>query len=103
LPSIYELKPSDKAVYDEFRKQPFGHHSAQLQQVLNKLRHGPMAGKYVLVCTKPHREWMLAQLPDKIGGPVKLHHNRIFHSLAEAEREVFKLRWEQHTGETLAD
>jgi hypothetical protein len=103
LPSIYTLQPSDRSVYDEFRDKPFGHHSPQLQRVLNKLRFGPMAGKYLLVCTRPHREWMLAQLPDKPGDPVQLHHNRIFHSLAEAEREVFKLRWEQHTGEALAD
>lgn len=103
MPSNYKIKPSDKAVYEEFRRQPFGHHSAQLQKVLNKLRYGPMAGKYVLICTKPHREWMLAQLPDRPGGPLRLHHNRIFHSLDEAEREVFKLRWHEHTGETLAD
>jgi branched-chain amino acid transport system permease protein len=101
LPSTYKLQPADAAVYPEFRDRPFGHHSTQLQRVLNRLRTGPMAGKYVLVCTKPHREWMLAQLPDNAGAALRLHHNRIFHSLEEAEREVFKLRWEQHTGQAL--
>jgi hypothetical protein len=37
------------------------------------------------------------------GGRVKIHHNRIFHSLKEAELEVFKLRWLEHTGERLDD
>lgn len=103
MPSTYKLKASDAAVYAEFRDKPVGQHSTQLQRVLNLLRTGPLAGKYVLVCARPHREWMLAQMPEKAGAPVKLHHNRIFHSLEEAEREVFKLRWEQHTGQALED
>ena len=47
----------------------------------------------------------LARRPatDERGQPLRLHHNRIFHSIEEAEWEVFKLRWQQHTGETLED
>jgi hypothetical protein len=103
VPSIYRIKPSDRAVIAEFRQNPIGHHSPALQRVLNALRTGPLPGKYLLVCTRPHREWMLAQHPEDPRQPVKLHHNRIFHSIEEAEWEVFKLRWEQHTGERLED
>jgi hypothetical protein len=103
VPSTYKIKPSDKAVIAEFRQNPIGQHSTQLQRVLNALRSSPLPGKYVLVCTEPHRQWMLAQFPEGRGQPVKLHHNRIFHSIEEAEWEVFKLRWEQHTGERLED
>jgi hypothetical protein len=103
VPSIYKIQPADKAVVAEFRANPIGRHSPTLQRVLNAMRTGPLAGKYVLVCTRPHAEWMLAQFPDEQGQPLKLHHNRIFHSIDEAEWEVFKLRWELHTGERLDD
>jgi hypothetical protein len=103
VPSIYKIKPADKAVVAEFRQNPIGHHSPALRRVLNALRTGPLPGKYLLVCTRPFQEWMLAQHPEVAGQPVKLHHNRIFHSIEEAEWEVFKLRWEQHTGERLED
>ncbi|MBX6321320.1 MAG: hypothetical protein IRY94_05795 [Rhodospirillaceae bacterium] len=103
MPSTYRITPSDRAVAEEFRRRPIGKHSPALQRVLNAMRTGPLAGKYVLVATRPHREWMLAQLPERPGQPIKLHPNRIFHSIEEAEWEVFKLRWEQHTGERLED
>ena len=103
MTSTYRITSSDKAVVAEFRQNPIGQHSPNLQRVLNALRTGPLPGKYVLVVTRPHREWMLAQYPERPGEPLRLHHNRIFHSIEEAEWEVFKLRWEQHTGERLED
>jgi hypothetical protein len=101
--SLYKLKPEDRNLFEEFKARPVGHHSPELQKVLNLFRRGSIEGKYVLVCTKPHQEWVLAQLPMRRGGRVKIHHNRIFHSLKEAELEVFKLRWLEHTGERLDD
>ncbi len=103
MPSTYRITPSDRAVVDEFRRNPIGKHSPALQRVLNALRTGPLPGKYVLVVTRPHREWMLAQLPEGPGRPFRLHPDRVFHSIEEAEWAVFKLRWEQRTGERLGD
>ena len=62
-----------------------------------------MKGKYVVVCTKPHAEWTLAQLPGARGKPIVMHHDRVYTSLDDAERAIFKLRWEAATGEKLAD
>ena len=31
-----------------------------------------MAGKYVLVCRKPHEEWVLGQLTGKRGEPLQM-------------------------------
>lgn len=95
------IDPNGKHLVEEFRKHPLGHHSAELQRLLNRLRWEPMKDKYVLVCTKPHREWTLAQLPGVRGQPVKLLKDHVFHSLKEAEWAVFKLRWKKHTGEEL--
>lgn len=90
-----------KDLIEEFRRKPVGAHSGDLQHLLNLLRNEPLEGKHVLVCTKPGREWALAQLSGVRGGPVRIHGDRTFHSLAEAELEVFKLRWERLTGRTL--
>ena len=99
----YKIDTTQKHLVEEFRRNPIGLHSPGLQQILNLFRGAPLADKYVLVCTEPHATWMLAQLPAGRGQPLRLHHNRIFHSIEEAEWEVFKLRWQQHTGETLED
>ena len=50
----YKIDPRrDREAVDEFRQNPIGHHSPNLQRVLNTLRGGPLEGKYVLVCTRP--------------------------------------------------
>lgn len=101
--SLYKPSAADRQVVEEFRRNPVGHHSPALQRVLNALRGQDPAGKLVLVCTRPHREYVLAELPARRGQPLRIHHNRVFHSQAEAEWEVFRIRWEQATGEWLDD
>ncbi|MEO1192644.1 MAG: hypothetical protein AAFY02_12855 [Pseudomonadota bacterium] len=99
----YKINPADKHLVEEFKAKPIGHHSQELQRLMNFMRGQPQAEKYVLVCTKPHEEWVLAQLPTRRGHPLKMHHNRVFTSIEEAEWEVFKMRWHHYTGETLED
>jgi N,N-dimethylformamidase len=85
---------------EEFRKTPIGHHSPELQVILNELRGTPMENKYCLICTKPNREWQLAMTTGVRGKPVKTL-NQKFTSLEEAEWYVFKKRWKQLRGETI--
>ena len=60
--SLYKVDPEKhRHLVDEFRANPVGIHSPELQKVLNVFRGVEMADKYVPVCVKPHREWMLAQ------------------------------------------
>lgn len=102
--SLYKVDPEKhRHLVDEFRANTVGIHSPELQKVLNVFRGADMAGKYVLVCVKPHKEWMLAQLGEGRGDPLTLHHNRVFHSIEEAEWEVFKIRWKHYTGEALTN
>ena len=98
----YRIDPRrDRDVVGEFRQKPIGHHSPNLQRVLTALRSGPLAGKYVLVCTRPFREWVLARHPGERGRPIELLREHTFTSKEEAEWAVFRLRWKQHTGEDL--
>ncbi len=98
------IDPSRRDLVEAFNANPGGPHSPELQRLVNKLRFEPaMKGKYVVVCTSPHAEWTLAQLPGERGKPIVMHRDQVFTSLDDAERAIFKLRWEAATGETLAD
>ncbi len=84
----------------EFRNKPFGGHMPALQELLAVMRSTPVEGRYFLFLSKPHTEWTLAQMSETrplkptLIGPT-------FTSLEEAERHVFKLRWETLTGQRL--
>lgn len=99
---MYPIKPEDKQYIDEFKKTPIGHHSPGLQRILTLFRNEAMAGKYVLVCTKPHKEWMLGQLSGVRGERIRMT-NQVFTSIEEAEWFVFKQRWAKYANETLPD
>jgi len=96
----YEIRGDDRRLIEEFRNKPIGHHSPDLQRVLNRFRGQSMENKYCLVCTKPNREWQLAKTAGVRGKAVKLL-NKKFTSIEDAEWYVFKQRWKQHTGETI--
>lgn len=96
--TVYTIGERDRGVIDEFDATPIGHHSPALQRVLNVIRGQPVEGKYVLVCTTPHKEWTLAQLTGERGKPVRMLKDQVFTDLETAEREVFRRRWEQQTG-----
>jgi hypothetical protein len=99
--SIYKVSDQDHAVVVEFDKKPIGHHSPELQRVLNVFRGEPTQEKYVLVCTKPHQEWTLGLLPGEPGKPVRFLRDQVFTNIEDAEREVFRRRWKKHTGRDL--
>lgn len=99
-PENYRPTADDRRLIDEFKKNPIGHHSPDLQRLLNTLRGGSMKDKYCLVVIKPNREWQLAKTSGEAGKQVKLLERR-FTSQSEAEWYVFRQRWKAATGETL--
>ena len=84
---------ADPRLAEEFRRDPFGRHGPELQRLLNAMRSPAVNGGYVLLCTKPHREWTLGRLTGSPEEPVELFRECVFTSLADAEWHVFKLRW----------
>ena len=90
----------ERRAIEEFRKTPIGHHSTELQVILNEQRGQPMEDKFCLVCTKANREWQLAKTTGVRGKPVKMLSKK-FTRLEDAEWYVFKRRWKQLRGETL--
>lgn len=98
---MYEIDPKNTHLAKEFKTQPYGRHSPELQTLLNLLRREPLKGKFVVFCSKPGKEWMLARLGGIRGEPVRLLEDQVFSTLEEAEWAVFKLRWKKHTGHDL--
>ena len=96
------IDPDRRGLVAAFNENPHGPHSPELQRLVNALRFElDTTGKYVVVNTKPHEEWTLAQLPGMRDTAMIMHHDHVFTSLEDAERAIFKLRWEAATGETL--
>ncbi|MDE0416925.1 MAG: hypothetical protein OXI95_08335 [bacterium] len=98
---MYKIDPTRMDLVEEFRANPVGNHSADLQQMLNVVRAEPFPGKYVLICVKPHREWVLGRLSGVRGDPVEILEDRVFTRAEDAEWEVFRRRWKALTGECL--
>ena len=86
-----------------FKANPLGPHEPALQRLVDRMRWQPMAGKYILICTKPHTEWTLARLPGRRGESIELIADETFDSLEAAEWAVFKRRWETLTGNAIDD
>lgn len=102
MPTIKPPTADERALIEEFRRNPIGHHSPDLQVLLNKLRGATIVDKFCLVVTKPSREWQLAKTTGTPGKPLKMLSKK-FTKLADAEWYVFKQRWKAMTGETLTD
>jgi hypothetical protein len=99
--SIYKVDPVQDLPYArEFFANPVGHHSPGLQRVLHVFRGEPLKDKYVLVMTKPHEQWQLAQLSGERGKPLT-RIGMYYTCLLAAERDIFRRRWKDFTGADL--
>ena len=92
---MYRIDPARSDLIEEFRNAPFGPHSPEMQKVLQLLRWGPVAGRPVVVCTVPNREWVIGVLPERRGEAIALERERPFQNLASALVAVFERRWER--------
>ena len=97
------LTANDRQHALAFQRAPFGPHGPELQRIVNIMRGMPVKGRYVLVCTKPHLEWVLGCLPGTKDKAIEILPKQVFTDLATAEWFVFKLRWRELTGEELED
>lgn len=98
---MFEIDPSRLDLAQEFKRKPFGRHSADLQRVLNRMRSEPFEGHYVLLRDGRFGPWKLAQLGRRPQDPMALT-GHVFEDRRQAEWTVFKLRWQRLTGQELA-
>jgi hypothetical protein len=87
---------------EEFIARPSGAHTSDLFFLLVVMRSQRAANKHFLYMLEPHESWELAMLGDDATfGPVT-RTGVVFTDLEEAERHVFRLRWEQLFPESAA-
>lgn len=98
--SRYRITDADLVHARAFLDDPFAPAGPGLQRVLNRMRTDTRGGKYVLIVDQPWRRWTLARLPMRRGAPVERLDAR-FDDRAEAERAVFRLRWQALTDSAL--
>ena len=66
--------------------------------VLNNRRYGPIPGAYMVMCTKPGKEWCVGQLNADRAKPFILFNDKVFSSPGEAQKEAEKIKKDR--GET---
>ena len=60
--------------------------------VLNNRRYGPIPGAYMVMCTKPGKEWCVGQLNADRIKPFILFKDKVFSSSEEAQKEAEKIK-----------
>ena len=60
--------------------------------VLNNRRYGPIPGAYMVMCTKPGKEWCVGQLNADRAKPFILFNDKVFSSPKEAQKEAEKIK-----------
>jgi hypothetical protein len=78
---------------EEFRGQVFGHHSADLETLLNTMRSGFIHGKFFLLMTRVQEEWTLARFSETDPLTWQVFEEHRFDSIEAAEWAVFCERW----------
>ncbi len=62
---------------------------------LNNRKYGPIPGAYMVMCTKPDKEWCVAQLNADRAKPFIIYEEKIFHSIGEAQKEAERMKKER--------
>ena len=60
--------------------------------VLNNRQYGPIPGAYMVMCTKPGKEWCVGQLNADRAKPFVLFENKVFSSAEEAQKEAERIK-----------
>jgi len=60
--------------------------------VLNNRRYGPIPGAYMVMCTKPGKEWCVGQLNADRAKPFVLFEDKVFSSSKEAQNEAERIK-----------
>lgn len=99
--SIYKIDGTRMDLAKEYRDNLRGPFSNELQKILDKMRTTPLEGRFALIVLKPFKEFGLAKLSGKRGVSPTPIEGKKYYSMAEAEWDIFKLRWYELTGKTI--
>ena len=98
---MHRIDPSRHDLAHEFKQNPTGPHSPELQKLLKLLRWEPLADRFVVVRPRQDGPWYLARTTGPKGHPLEIFTSHGYATLAQAYWALFRKRWEQHTGQPL--
>ena len=99
---VYKISgDEDRRYIEEFRRNPIGDHSPGLQRVLNIMRLDRGGIQYILICRKRFAEYVIGRMPPDRSEPIEVEEDMVFATREEAEWEMFRRRWHEHTGENI--
>ena len=93
-----KVDPSRIDLAREFKANPVGPHSPDLQKLLKLLRWESPTQRYVALRPELDGKWYLGKLNGPKGHPLDVYTSRPFDTHAEVTWAVFRKRWEAHTG-----
>lgn len=102
----YQKRPVDPSRLDlvrEFYADPLGRRSPELQELLLTLRAEPIERKLVILRDQTADTWEVARLDGQRGTLPRRLPGCCFACREEAERTIFRLRWEHCTGVALTE
>ncbi|MBC8294852.1 MAG: hypothetical protein H8E55_03525 [Pelagibacterales bacterium] len=62
---------------------------------LNNRKYGPIPGAYMVMCTKPGKEWSVAQLNADRAKPFIIFEDKSFNTIEEAQKEAERIKKER--------
>ena len=62
---------------------------------LNNRKYGPIPGAYMVMCTKPGKEWCVAQLNADRAKPFVIFEDKVFTSIEAAQKEAERMKKER--------
>ncbi|MGH8056101.1 MAG: N,N-dimethylformamidase beta subunit family domain-containing protein [Candidatus Entotheonellia bacterium] len=98
---MHPIDPTRLDLAREFKHNPTGPHSPELQTLLKLLRWEPIAGRFLVVQPRRDGPWHLARTTGPKGHPLELFYSHAYQTLAQAHWALFRKRWAQHTGQAL--
>lgn len=99
---MHQIDPTRLDLADEFRQQPFGPHSPDLQKLLKLLRWDPFDDRIIAVQQERGGTWRLARSTGRKGSPLQLYDGDDFATPEAVQWAIFRARWAHHTGQPLA-
>ena len=91
------IDTSRKDLCEEFKRNPIGAHSPDLQKLLLLMRWGSARGRPIIFCTAAGREWRLGRMGKRRGSAVEVDASRAFDRYADAVWACFRARWREMT------
>lgn len=84
-----------KKLIAEHKRDPMGLHSDALNRVLSYFRRPNRLERYVIICTRPFKQWRVARVSGMAGQGPMFADERSYNSEAKAAHAVFLMRVEQ--------